>query len=264
MRKLSFMLLLLGIVASCTSVAQPVADAPSTDTPVPPTEELAEPTATPLPDLDTDLIAYYPFNGDANDASGKENHGVVHGATLVSDRFENADSAYSFDGVDDFIEIPHSTDLLIRGAASFSAWIQFEPQAQETWYTIFEKSDPERDGHSRWGMWLIRDKAEFCVQSMNAATHYCLDSKTSLEQGAWAHVVGVWTGDTIQMYLDGELELETSHGRSALNATGFPLYIGTDPFNQEQLFTKGSIDDIRIYKRTISAEEVRELFELQP
>jgi len=45
------------------------------------------------------LVAYYPFNGNANDESGNGNNGTVNGATLTSDRFGNANSAYSFDGV---------------------------------------------------------------------------------------------------------------------------------------------------------------------
>jgi len=48
------------------------------------------------------LVAHYPFNGNANDESGNANHGTVYDATLVPDRFGNANSAYSFDGVDDY------------------------------------------------------------------------------------------------------------------------------------------------------------------
>ena len=49
-------------------------------------------------DLNDGLIAYYPFNGNANDESGNGNDGTVNGATLTNDRFGNEDSAYSFDG----------------------------------------------------------------------------------------------------------------------------------------------------------------------
>ncbi len=61
------------------------------------------PAPTPKPFLTDGLVAYYPFDGNADDASGNGNHGIVHGATLTMDRFDNADSAYSFDGVDDYI-----------------------------------------------------------------------------------------------------------------------------------------------------------------
>jgi len=53
-----------------------------------------------LIDLNAGLVAYYPFNGDANDASGNGNNGTVNGATLTIDRFGNTNAAYSFDGND--------------------------------------------------------------------------------------------------------------------------------------------------------------------
>ena len=54
-------------------------------------------------DLSDGLVAYYPFNGNADDESGNGNNGKVNGATLTTDRNGNANSAYDFDGNDDFI-----------------------------------------------------------------------------------------------------------------------------------------------------------------
>tara|TARA_B100000902_G_C26670287_1_gene602721 strand:- start:79 stop:306 length:228 start_codon:yes stop_codon:yes gene_type:complete len=45
------------------------------------------------------LVGYWPFNGNANDESVNTNNGTVNGATLTTDRFGNANSAYDFDGV---------------------------------------------------------------------------------------------------------------------------------------------------------------------
>lgn len=58
-------------------------------------------------ELSDGLVAYYPFNGNANDGSGNGNNGTVNGVTLTTDRFENDSSAYSFDGVANYIEIPN-------------------------------------------------------------------------------------------------------------------------------------------------------------
>ena len=49
-------------------------------------------------DLKDGLVAYYPFNGNANDESGNGNNGTVNGATLTTDRFGNTNKAYSFNG----------------------------------------------------------------------------------------------------------------------------------------------------------------------
>ena len=55
------------------------------------------------------LIAWYPFNGNAQDESGNGHHGKVNGATLCQDRKGSNDSAYNFDGVNDYIDLGEFT-----------------------------------------------------------------------------------------------------------------------------------------------------------
>src|SRR5579862_8636238 len=59
--------------------------------------------AQSAPFLTNGLIAYYPFNGNANDASGNGNGGIVSGATLTADRFGVASNAYLFAALGDNI-----------------------------------------------------------------------------------------------------------------------------------------------------------------
>ena len=56
------------------------------------------------------LVARYLFNGNANDMSGNNNHGIVNGATLTTDRCGNPNSAYNFNG-SSYIRVPHSQSL---------------------------------------------------------------------------------------------------------------------------------------------------------
>ena len=62
------------------------------------------------------LVGYWPFNGNANDESGNGNHGTVNGATLTTDRNGNANAAYSFDGISNFIEVINSPSINITGS----------------------------------------------------------------------------------------------------------------------------------------------------
>jgi hypothetical protein len=65
-------------------------------------------SATAHADLLTGLVGNWSFNyGDARDETGNGNNGTVYGAVLAADRFGNLNSAYSFDGVNDYISIPH-------------------------------------------------------------------------------------------------------------------------------------------------------------
>ena len=66
------------------------------------------------------LVAWYPFNGNANDESGNGNNGTVNGATLTADRFGNAQSCYSFNG-NSWIEVLNSPSLN-SASVSISGW----------------------------------------------------------------------------------------------------------------------------------------------
>ena len=67
------------------------------------------------------LLGWWPFNGNANDESGNGNNGTNNGATLTTDRNGVANQAYSFDGVNDFIEIPYSS-LYVNEQLTISYW----------------------------------------------------------------------------------------------------------------------------------------------
>src|SRR5688572_22093955 len=69
----------------------------------------------------TGLVAYYPFSGNANDSIGN-NDGTVYGAALTTDRFGNPNSAYTFDGVNDYIKVSDAIGLN-NPNFTYSAWV---------------------------------------------------------------------------------------------------------------------------------------------
>ena len=78
---------------------------------------------TNWPNTTGGIKGYYPFNGNANDESGNGNHGTVHGATLTTDRFGTPNSAYKFDGIDDYIEINDNEDFNLTNW-TITGWIR--------------------------------------------------------------------------------------------------------------------------------------------
>ena len=84
-------------------------------------------------DLNDGLVAYYPFNGNANDESGNEINGTVNGPTLTPDRFEQPDSAYRFDSPSHII-LPDVESINQLGANySFSFWVFTENLTQNAY-----------------------------------------------------------------------------------------------------------------------------------
>jgi hypothetical protein len=84
-----------------------------------------QPTALILPSsLRTGLVAYYPFDGNANDQSGNGNNGVAYGASLTTDRFGNTNSAYTFDGINDYIEVSSGSNFNFQTYLTISLWMR--------------------------------------------------------------------------------------------------------------------------------------------
>jgi hypothetical protein len=79
-----------------------------------------------------DLVAWYPFNGNANDESGNGNNGTVNGATLTTDKDGNENSAYSFDGNDDIIDLPELDNKI--GTPGYSTTYSF-------WFKTLESNN---------------------------------------------------------------------------------------------------------------------------
>lgn len=75
-------------------------------------------------DLNRGLVAYYPFNGNANDASGNNNNPIFNNSSLTTDYFGVANSASLFNGLDNFIQIPHSSRLNFSNSISLCAWVK--------------------------------------------------------------------------------------------------------------------------------------------
>src|SRR3989344_7930839 len=88
----------------------------------------------------TNLVAYYPFDGNATDASGYGNplNGVVNGATLATGKFGNS---YLFDGVNDYISVPFNTRLNYRTSdtgITVSAWVKIGETGRDTKVVAFQ------------------------------------------------------------------------------------------------------------------------------
>jgi hypothetical protein len=205
----------------------------------------------------TGLVGYWPFCGNANDESGNTNNGTVNGAALTTDRFGNANSAYSFDGVNDFITtnsigIPTNTNI------SISVWLK--PNGN---FGIAEFLSLGSSTNTTWGLisgenwngspYLTMNYGRGCsgTGSSNLALAPTLNS--------WQHLVYASTGvgGVCNIYLNGNLIGQSINGTSGL-CTNNNLYFGVDIFGPNYL--NCSLDDIGIWNRVLTQEEITNLY----
>jgi len=209
------------------------------------------------------LVAYYPFNGNSQDESGNGNNGTVHGAVLAPDRFGNPNSAYSFDGMDDFIEL---TQIDLPTTYTIAFWIN--PDSIDPSGDI--KSELiSRDDENVRCYYSALDYSGKLVNSVigpDGTTQYRTDDVV-VSTGAWQFVVITYDGNTgpnekVTFYVNGTT---FSSSRISYYDSGGPpntgpltTKIGTNGAATKSFFD-GYMDDVRIYNRIISQDEINQL-----
>jgi len=211
------------------------------------------------------LVAYYPFNGNANDESGNGPDGTVNGASLSTDRHDKANNAYDFDGKS-WIDLPQSEKLKF-GAEDFtySAWIKTSNIPDHA--KIIFGEDENRDPFRLFFIWPSADRssgkpgsATFGVRGSNGKSIY-LSSPEVVSDGKWHHLIGTKNGSTFSLALNGKIIAQKSNAEIDSSDSGRNVRIGAR-HNQLAAFT-GLIDDVRIYDRALSADEITALYDLE-
>lgn len=208
-------------------------------------------------DLKKGLVAYYPFNGNANDESGNNNHGKINGASFVSDKFGNPGKALNFDGFDNSVEIPSSPSINITGSLSISCWIC--PHTSGIWESWVAKTNAN-GSKSQW-RFGFGDPASgsFGLTIWNLGWgDYWLNKKKIL-LNSWSHVLLIADQNkhTVTYYLNGEFAGTVESIKNFSGSDG-SLFIGHQ--KDDFLYFDGLIDEVRIYNRVLKRSEVRALY----
>ncbi len=201
------------------------------------------------------LVAWYPFNGNANDDSGNGNVGTVNGATLTADRFGNSNSAYSFNATT--ISVSHNPALGISQNSSFTVSLWVYRTGTQTTQHIIGKRPPGAQTFN-WQMALNMGSNEGLLFSGNAnSITYGATSAKDCPMNAWVNLVGIYTPNSWQLYENGILIASRASALFA-NDINTPLTIGNsggfEPFI-------GKIDDVGIWNRALSASEIQQLYQ---
>ncbi|MEY5040853.1 MAG: hypothetical protein RLZZ414_388, partial [Bacteroidota bacterium] len=210
------------------------------------------------------LQAWYPFNGNATDESANTNNGTVNGATLTTDRFGKPNSAYSFDGVNDYIDIIHNGILTFNSQNSFtiSTWVKIN--SKKTTHTIISHKFNHRNGFvfdiNLGGK--VRFELEGDIDGINAT----IISQDTLSHNKWHHLVAYYDGINREMgiFVNGELVDSVKNittnliGNFGVNTVN--VRIGDRINNPDNTWLDGSVDDISIFNRVLTSEEILQLY----
>ena len=203
------------------------------------------------------LVGYWPFNGNANDVSPNANNGNNNGATLTNDRFGNSNSAFVFNGSSS-IDIGN---LAVSNLKTYSFWI-YPTDLSGVYRTVMSKFE----GNSSLVSFEIgqreAQKMGF-VYSTTGTNGYFTNSQSSLNINTWYNFVITIDNNFIKMYVNGTLE-QTSTYPGVCFDNGDNVFIGATRNaiigNPSSFFWIGKIDDVGIWNRALTQEEITALY----
>jgi len=218
--------------------------------------------------LSRGLVAYYPFSGNALDSSGNGNNPSFNNATLTADRFGNANSAYLFNGISSYMQIPASLSLDTSKTVTLSFWVYINGfysgtcsgnyilskglEANTDYNAVFSDAPYDNSiGQNNCFVPVDTSHESFYGMGTGSATPF-------LHSGSWYHVVFTNNGTTSVMYVNGNLVAANS-GVITQNTNDIFLGRYFDSTRTPYWFN-GILDDIRIYNRAITSDEVTALY----
>ena len=202
-------------------------------------------------------VAYYPFNGNAVDALGAGNSGAVVGATLTANRFGQGNAAYYFNGTNNYITFGKNESVYPNTILTWSAWFR------QTGYSdnpiIVWDDDSQLGGERYLALGATGDTNTLLFTADDPTVGSGAFAASNLPIGTgWNQVVFTADAGSQNLYFNGSLVASTNvpladHGGRSYLSVGSGQDGSVGYFN-------GSIDDVRIFNRALSAAEVASLY----
>ena len=205
-------------------------------------------------DLTRGLLGRWTFDEGkgaiAGDVSGRDNHGkIMGGAKWAKGKIGGA---LEFDGSDDFVSIPNEGAFDITDGVTVSAWIRVE-SFTKPWQAFVTKGD------RAWRLHRANETkgVGFACSDLSRQEVGDLLGKADIADSQWHHVAGVLDGDKALIFVDGVKDTSAASSPK-ISVNDYPVLIGANAQRAGRLF-HGLIDDVRIYDRALSADELRVL-----
>jgi hypothetical protein len=202
--------------------------------------------------LDEGLVALYPFSRNADDISGNERNLTVAGASRVADRNGRPAAAYSFDGASSILTAEaEESELSLSEASTISCWVKiasFNPNGS----TLVRK-----DGNIGFNIFNFQSPNRLSIEVFRDGRQY-RGFAGSPPVGQWAMLTATWNGTNFGLFINGVAQV-VAQDDFARVVPVYPITIGGSIPWPEQTFN-GVIDDVRIYNRALSQEEITALY----
>jgi hypothetical protein len=209
------------------------------------------------------LVAWWGFNGHANDISSNNNDLLGIASTLTSDRRGNSNSAYSFAG-DGYLRAAGSTSINAIETAdkfSFSMWFKNQNADPNAVFALIDKYNELND--KGWEVFVAQDFIEFIVGTTNTIGYVAgNDCTPTIGVDQWLHLVFTYDKAATKgkLYIGGTQVCDRTINVDITTTNNGPFYIGLSR-NGDDEYTTGRFDDVGLWDRVLTAAEVTQLYE---
>ena len=205
------------------------------------------------------LVAYYPFSGNANDSSGNGNNGTVNNATLTTDRFGNANSAYRYDGATSYINIPNSNSLKFNGQLTISVWVNAVSLPSPLSYILSKGGDGGTPNS-----WCFPVESNGLVElsvydNTGNKNNQCNSTANAVVVNNWVNITSTFDGSTTKIFINGVMNNSVLSNYTTFS-NNYDLKFGRRYISGLPYFFNGKIDDARIYSRALDSTEIQSLY----
>ncbi|MFK8160920.1 MAG: LamG domain-containing protein [Lewinella sp.] len=203
--------------------------------------------------LQSGLLFYTPFSGNADDLGINGLTGAVSGATITTDRHGVANEAYRFDGVDDFINYGAAPHLALgsRSTYTMTAWVKLEDRGDDLRNTIISKFN----GGVAAG-WYLAVNADERIQAYRNVAPWSVVGSPTIPYNEYVHVAVSFDGSNLSVWLNGILDGTVVFGGHPSDINTNVLIGGSYSRNNIVPLLKGVVDEIRIYNRLLTGTEL--------
>lgn len=198
------------------------------------------------------LVAHWPlheWSGRANDLSGENNHGTVN-STEQGVAGKSGLTTYSFDGSNSYVSQPRQ---MTTSEKSISVWVKLNTlSSTQGVLSAYDGTNGFRFRYNRFGHW------QFITFDGNSNVYGNNQIEVGTRIDEWMHIVGIFTGNHYEFYVDGKLEDITEDSTFTDVQQAPPIGASDDQGTIADNFD-GNISDVRIYNRALSPSEVKHL-----
>jgi hypothetical protein len=199
------------------------------------------------------LVAWYSFNNNVNDLSGNNNTPTNSGATFVSDRFGNANSALDFNGTNAVMTLSTASFKFSEtGEYTYSVWLNKRTQSSSAVVIM--------NGINTPGNFISNIQGQDSTQAgVNKQQSSWAWATCSHNLNTWDHYVAVYNASVLTLYKNGVSCSSVNYTHSGAASAFMPLYFGRGLQGSSNYYN-GSMDEIGIWDRALSQQEITSLY----